>query len=208
MKSLLSLLLATVATQASEDESYVYKTHVCSEENYQGVCHEFHDAVPSLSNYDLDNTISSFKATGVWNFYDEPDYESAKLTTIGINIKTKLLTGELNNKISSLRYAGSQTKFNEAGYNLYEGLLFTKKDFYGTIDIPDLSQYLQRVESIIIIGQSYWTFCEEANYSGRCVCLKAKHHDWNLQKRLDTGLYGFILSEGIYNVTSVKKGCT
>ncbi|MPC71080.1 hypothetical protein E2C01_065349 [Portunus trituberculatus] len=65
MKSLLLMLLATVATQASEDRSYVYDTRVCSEANFQGVCHEFNEPVPYLSNYNLDNIISSIEVTGV-----------------------------------------------------------------------------------------------------------------------------------------------
>ncbi|XP_045102037.1 uncharacterized protein LOC123498720 [Portunus trituberculatus] len=209
MKSLLLMLLATVATQASEDRSYVYDIRVCSEANYQGVCHEFNEPVPYLSNYNLDNIISSIEVTGVWLFYGQPEYNNYQLSSVhwawGINYKENLYT--INNQISSLRYAGSQTKFNEAGYNLYEGETFTKKDLYWNNNISDLSQYHQEVKSIIIIGQSSWTFCEQANYSGKCVCLKADKHDSNLLKRLDVGFYHRLSDLYMYNVMSVKKGC-
>lgn len=63
-------------------------------------------------------------------------------------------------QVSSLRYAGGQSAMNEDGYNLYHGTYYTGKELYETINIPDLSEYHQDVASIIIIGTSYWTFCE------------------------------------------------
>ncbi|MPC32109.1 hypothetical protein E2C01_025414 [Portunus trituberculatus] len=126
MKSLLSLLLATVATQASaEDESYVYKTHVCSEENYQGVCHEFHDAVPSLSNYDLDNTISSFKATGV-TASDLVDHTAVINKPISLGFSPKphlivLLADFLTGRRQTVRYHGSMSSYQQLTCRIPQG---------------------------------------------------------------------------------------
>ena len=51
--------------KTTEDRSSVYDVRVCSEANLQGVCHDFNEAVPYLSNYGLDNTVSSIGVTGV-----------------------------------------------------------------------------------------------------------------------------------------------
>ncbi|XP_063869790.1 gamma-crystallin S-like [Scylla paramamosain] len=209
MKSLLLLLLATFATQVKEGRSCVYWARVWTEPNYQGVYYEFNEDVPYLSSYNFDNTISSIQVNGVWILYNEPEYNTYQTSIVhwawGLDKKENL--HGTDNQISSLRYAGSQSKSNEAGYNLYAGEMFTKKDLYGTSDIPDLSQFHQEVKSVIIIGQSSWTFCEQANYSGRCVCMAAKQHDSNSLTRLDVGFYQRMSDYYMYNVTSVRKGC-
>ncbi|KAK8377304.1 hypothetical protein O3P69_013738 [Scylla paramamosain] len=171
--------------------------------------HDFNEKVPYLSSYNLDNAISSIKVKGVWLFYADPEYNTYVTSLVhwawGLNYKENLHA--IDDQISSLRYAGSQSNCNEAGYNLYEGEMFTKKDLYQTNDIPDLSQFHQDVKSVIIIGQSSWTFCEQANYNGRCVCLSAELHDSDYLSRLDVGFYQRISDLYLYNVKSVRKGC-
>ncbi|KAG0720814.1 hypothetical protein GWK47_047678 [Chionoecetes opilio] len=126
----------------------------------------------------------------------------------GLDYQETLNDG-MQNRVSSLRYAGSQATMNEDGFNLYEGVSYTKKEFYGNHDIPDMTKYHEKAVSIIIIGGSSWTFCEDVNYYGHCACLRADQYDSNHYGRLDVGLFPDIHASqvGIYSVRSVRKGC-
>ncbi|XP_050722106.1 uncharacterized protein LOC127001526 [Eriocheir sinensis] len=211
MKTLVLLLLGAIVAQAKDERSYVYECRAFADSYFNGVYHDFNEPVPYLDSYDFDNTIESARVTGVWLFYDNVEYNTYESGMVhyswGLDYSDTF--DGVHNRVSSLRYAGSQLVINENGYNLYHGTYYTGKHLYETNDIPDLTVFHQDVTSIIIIGQSSWTFCEGTYYTGNCQCLYATQYDQNTLHRLDVGFYPTIhdYPVGLSQVMSVHQGC-
>jgi len=171
------------------------------------------DYQPDLRTIYFDNRISSACQTGLWFYYSETDYNKGSGGFVywmhGIEYCGEF-PRTFDNMASSIRFGGSPFYLNEDSFTLYEGDSFTGDEFWSNQHEPDLSYIANRGSSLVITGQSAWTFYSELNYNGRSVCVyPSTDHDVNGNDRLDLGLFPSISSTGISDdsVSSVAKGC-
>ncbi|XP_071539017.1 uncharacterized protein [Panulirus ornatus] len=211
---LLQLLLLAAAANAKATgggRSWVSSVRCFSQTQQNGENHEFNDAVVHLAAFDLDNTIESVKVTGMWIFYDHPDYNTHEAGRVfwafGIDFKGDV-PYEYRNMATSLRYAGSPFELNKETWTVYDGTSFVGDYLYGVDDAPDLSYMSNKVSSIILTGSSPWTVYDGPGFSGNRVCLMPNAHDSGSYQKLDLGIYpepSYFM--GNNRVRSLKKGC-
>jgi len=173
------------------------------------------DYQPDLRTIYFDNRISSACQTGLWFYYSETDYNNRAGGYVywmhGIEY-CGVFPSTFDNMASSVRFGGSPYHLNEDSFTLYAGESFTGDEFWSYKDEADLTYIANRGSSLVITGQSAWTFYSELNYRGRSVCVyPSTDHDVSPDgsERLDLGLFPTISSTGIASdsVSSVAKGC-
>ncbi|XP_047737659.1 uncharacterized protein LOC108669499 isoform X2 [Hyalella azteca] len=160
----------------------------------------------------MDNTIESACETGNWILYDTPNYGSndtefsyrfTEVSWCG-NIATSF-----RNMASSLRYAGSPNGLNDNYYNLYEGTHFRGREFRGNTNASDVGDLDMAVSSLVVTGQSSWTFYTGLHYTGANVCVYAFIHFTHDGIDLDTAYYINMDDLGLpdNSIRSVARGC-
>ncbi|XP_071548122.1 uncharacterized protein [Panulirus ornatus] len=203
------LLLATGASASAIEPRGIPVYSKCYDSaNAHGSYNTFTTYVPDLRAFTYNNVISSVVNDGVWIYYDDFNYEGTLLLVAGIDGTTNF--GSIyGNKASSLRFAGSQDCMNCERWILYEGTSYTGSEFYGTNDTPILGSFSARANSIITIGESYWTFYDGDSYTGHSVCVRPNHFLYAGQVKLIFGIYPFVTNLGLANnaIRSVKSGC-
>jgi len=174
--------------------------------NYQ----EFYSYVPDLSKYGLDNYISSTCSTGIWLYYENMDYNvqtSAQVAWFhGIQYCGDM-SSSFDNMASSIRYAGSSTVLDAESFTLYDGQGFQGAEFYSETSVSDLRNMQGKGESLIITGQTQWTFYTGENYSGISVCAGFTTVDQAGGITMHIGLYPKLASTYTNTIKSVAKGC-
>ncbi|KAK4297016.1 hypothetical protein Pmani_030534 [Petrolisthes manimaculis] len=209
-------LVVTMCTGASvpEERTYAGEAKCWSGDSHLGESMKFNDNNPHLGSVGFDNTIQSVKVTGMWIFYDDPDYnsntaDSSRFFYVHGLDYSMTIPDEYKNKATSLRYAGSQHKLNDDYWSIYQGMYFAGDTLGGTNDMTDLSFLTFDAFSVILVGKTAWSFCEGVNYAGPCVCMwPDTHHDDTLFRELDLGIFPTLTSYGgILRVRSVRKGC-
>ncbi|XP_018017211.1 uncharacterized protein LOC108673845 [Hyalella azteca] len=181
-----------------------------SEPYSTGVSYTFTEYVPDLSVVMMDDIIDSVCGTGLWILYDSINYDSNHEVCVyeGVNGCGTWDTFCWNVG-SSLRYAGSPSGINNDYYNLYKGTTLRGEEFRGATDAADLGIFDLTISSLVVTGQSAWTFYEGLNFSGSAVCVYADQHISNNGTDLDF-IHVLALSEiGLPNnsIRSVKRGC-
>ncbi|XP_018007389.1 uncharacterized protein LOC108665172 [Hyalella azteca] len=180
--------------------------------NYTGAHYQFIDYMPDLSEVQMDNTIESSCATGVWNLYNAVNYDlnsnESRCIFIGINWCGNWIT-QCQNMVSSLRYTGSPYGLNDDYYNLYEGTSFRGREFRGNTNAADLGDLDMAVSSLVVTGQSAWTFYTDVNFTGSNVCVYADEHYANGSIHLDFARFYTMDELGMADnsIRSVARGC-
>jgi len=173
------------------------------------------DYQPDLSTIYFDNRVSSACQTGLWFYYSETDYNNRAGGYVywmhGIEY-CGVFPSTFDNMASSIRFGGSPYLLNEDSFTLYAGESFTGDEFWSYKNEPDLTYIANRGSSLVITGQSAWTFYSELNYCGHSVCVyPSTDHDVSPDgsDRLDLGLFPSISSTGLASdsVSSAAKGC-
>ncbi|XP_018019997.1 uncharacterized protein LOC108676437 [Hyalella azteca] len=180
--------------------------------NWTGVYYQFAEYSPDLSVVFLDDALESVCGTGYWILYDATDYDpySTGITCHfhGVN-QCATWDSSCSNVASSLRYAGSPYGLNNDYYNLYEGKSFRGEEFQGDTDAADLGDLDLKISSLMVTGQSGWTFYVGVNFSGPAVCVYADEHVTTDGIHLDYARF-FDMSElGLPDnfIRSVERGC-
>ncbi|XP_047737657.1 uncharacterized protein LOC108669497 [Hyalella azteca] len=180
--------------------------------NQTGAHYQFTEYMPDLSMVQMDNTIESSCGFGFWVIYDAVNYDQ-------LNNDTRCTTAPLGgcgnwaswcqNLGSSLRYAGSPYGLNDDYYSLYEGTNFRGKEFRGNTNAADLDDLDMAVSSLIVTGQSGWTFYTDVNFTGSNVCVFANVHASNGDIHLDYAMITHVDTLGVADnsIRSVARGC-
>ncbi|XP_037800247.1 uncharacterized protein LOC119595148 [Penaeus monodon] len=210
-----AVLLLVLVGASPGTASYSSETRCFADQNQHGEWYDFNEAVPDLSPYHFDNTIESIRETGMWMYYENVEYNTHQAGLVfwasGIDFSGNV-PGQYANMATSLRYAGSPYSLNDETWTVYSGEAFTGDELMGNNDAASLGYLGDDVSSIIIVGQSAWTFYDGRDFHGtNSVCLHP-----NLKFRSDFD--GRSLHVGIYatptdfhisdnNIESVRKGC-
>ncbi|MDK2412926.1 beta/gamma crystallin-related protein, partial [Aphanizomenon sp. 202] len=195
--------------------SYSSETRCYADQNLYGEWYDFNEYVPNLGLYHFDNTIESIRETGVWMYYDHAEYNTYQSGWVfwatGIDFSGNV-PSQYANTATSLRYAGSPYSLNDETWTVYSGESFTGHEVMGNEDAASLGPLGDDVSSIIILGQSAWTFYDGRDFHGtNSVCLypNFKFNDDSEDRSLHVGLYPtpshFQISDN--NIESVRKGC-
>ncbi|XP_018022631.1 uncharacterized protein LOC108678686 isoform X2 [Hyalella azteca] len=174
-----------------------------------GPYHEFLDYSPDLRDQGLDNSIKRVCLTGFWLLYSDYNYSeesSERLGPVHVN-GCEALPPSLST--SSLRYAGSPYHLDDSYYNLYEGIKYRGQEFRGNTNADSLLEFDLRMSSVIICGQSPWTFFTGLQFTGEAVCLYPTHINtgnnislhWNFAQNMSQ------LGLPDNSIRSVAKGC-
>ncbi|XP_018011637.1 uncharacterized protein LOC108668890 [Hyalella azteca] len=180
--------------------------------NYTGDYYQFTDYTPDLSVVQMDNTIESGCGIGLWLLYDAVNYDpladESECTFRSIG-ECRNWDFQCRNMISSLRYAGSPYGLNDNYYNLYEGTLFKGREFRGNTDAADLGDLDMAVSSLIVTGQSGWTFYTDVNFTGFSACVYADEHYTNGDIVHDYARVQYMSQLGLpdNSIRSVARGC-
>ncbi|XP_018015173.1 uncharacterized protein LOC108672067 [Hyalella azteca] len=144
--------------------------------DWSGASYEFTDYAPDLSVVLMNNAINSSCSTGLWIAYDNvnfnPNLTGGICSIIAVD-DCKKWAGPCQKMASSLRYAGSEFGLNDNFYNLYEGNSFHGAEFKGNINAAYLDNLDLAVSSLIITGQSGWTFYTGVDFTDASVCVYA-----------------------------------
>ncbi|XP_018020069.1 uncharacterized protein LOC108676499 [Hyalella azteca] len=177
--------------------------------NSTGAHYHFTGYVPDLSEMQMNDSISSACGTGIWILYDGMNYSS---NPTGYFCSTPAVSKCWNykdvcQKGSSLRYAGSPYGLNDDYYNLYEDNDFHGKEFKGNTNAADLGDLDQAVSSLIVIGQSAWTFYSGQDFTGVSVCVYTNATVTNADIELDFIILMDMLGLPDNSIRSVARGC-
>ena len=168
----------------------------------EGQAKVFTDAHSDLANYTpWDDSISSCCGTGTWILHADKKYNNHYQDTaavykiyghkICVNIPE-----ELDNQVSSLRYAGSKADWCFPSLNLYYGPSFSGVDYAWYFkDMSNLGSVA--VQSLVVNGDSAWTLYQAENYLGMSVCV--------LPNSTGACLPNFYTDTFV--IGSIKKGC-
>ncbi|XP_018017204.1 uncharacterized protein LOC108673837 [Hyalella azteca] len=196
---------------ASEDDFRYLTTY--ADLSSTGVSNQFTEYAPDLGEVLLlDNTIESVCATGFWTLYDAINYGANDTGDVCHFRAIKTcddLSSSCRNVISSLRYSGSPYGINNDYYNLYEGINQRGMEFGGETDAPHLGDLDLEVSSLVVSGQSAWTFYTGQGYTGASVCVYTDTHLSSSGIHLDYIQINELteLSLPDNSIRSVKRGC-
>lgn len=198
----LAVVLASSQTSAQAQSSCLYSgkestgEYICYSQTY----------VPHLQNNNFDNKANSFCATGIYLFYDYPNYND------GVNAQMEYVFGPNNycgdfknlaGKASSVRFAGDPKNYRTDSLTLYHGSYFQGEEEYLLGNTPNLN-IGSTASSFILTGSQPFTLYDQPNYLGNSVCIyPPKSDNWTPALIWDTN------SVSVPNGTirSVRKGC-
>ncbi|KAF2349336.1 hypothetical protein FHG87_019908 [Trinorchestia longiramus] len=103
--------------------------------------------------------------------YDDTDYDG-ELSCVHKEInRCRNLLDSCGDMASSLRYAGSPYGLNDNYYNLYDSEDFIGAEFRGNTDVDFFPNLDASISSLIITGQSGWTFYTGVGQTEGAVCV-------------------------------------
>ncbi|XP_018007390.1 uncharacterized protein LOC108665173 [Hyalella azteca] len=179
--------------------------------NYTGVHYQFTDYTPDLSVVQMDNTIQSACGVGIWMLYDTADYDLDHAWSVVCRYMAASWCASMGTacNTSSLRYAGSPYGLNDNYYNLYEDTIYRGKEFRGNTNASDVGDLDMDVSSLVVTGQSPWTFYTGLHYTGANVCVYPYRHSTNNDIHLDFAYYDKMDYLGMpdNSIRSVARGC-
>lgn len=120
-----------------------------------------------------DVTTSLCIVQGIWLLYENANFNINAPGASGFNWGINFcqdLPPLLNNRVTSVRYAGSAWGFQEDGLIIYENDWFQSREMYAAADFPSLGRFSYG-GSLIVTGQSAWTLYEYPYYTGYRVCV-------------------------------------
>ncbi|XP_064083886.1 uncharacterized protein LOC135199660, partial [Macrobrachium nipponense] len=219
MKALQLLCTALVAGAAlskpqGTSNALTIFTRVFSLPNSMGNYLDVYQYIPDLFNTGLDNDIESVHQTGMWIYYENPNYNVESGGEVyfvhGVDLSLNF-PNQYCNLVTSMRYAGNKDVPNADTWTLYEGEFFSGLEFYGESDAASLDYLDLKASSMVLTGESPWTIYSGQSYSGdsRCVYPDTDHDIGPFGDRLDFGIYTTMSAVGVPDNTirSVKKGC-
>ncbi|XP_018009062.1 uncharacterized protein LOC108666655 isoform X2 [Hyalella azteca] len=175
-----------------------------------GPYYEFLDYAPDLRDQGMDNSIKVVCGTGVWLMYDDHYYGGDFLALFtNVNRCENYTYSNPNDKISSLRYAGSPDGLADPYYNLYERSFYGGNEFKGNTDAPNLAYLDMKVSSLAFTGNSPWTFFMGQNYTGeaKCVYPNVINSDGVTMHYYVAGSMQYYMGLADNSIRSVAKGC-
>ncbi|XP_018020009.1 uncharacterized protein LOC108676448 [Hyalella azteca] len=181
-----------------------------SEPDSIGENYTFYEYTPELSVVMMNNVIDSVCATGFWILYDSINYIDRFVSCIYHGVSAcATFAPACQNRASSLRYAGSPYGLNNDYYNLYQEIYLGGEEFRGEKDAADLGDFDLTISSLVVTGQSAWTFYRGLNYTGLPMCMYPDGHYTNDGIDID---YGFIFDMSEFgwpdnSIRSVRRGC-
>ncbi|KAF2353026.1 Gamma-crystallin-related [Trinorchestia longiramus] len=176
---LVATAVASAAPSANQEIGKVQTirfTQVFTEPSNVGPSEDFFTYAPDLSLQGIDNAIESACQTGLWIYYNDVNYEGDNCWTIGISACYIIFEAQCNAQASSLRYAGNPDELNGDYLNLYAGEYFVGTEFRTNASAITVGEIDQQVSSVIISGNSEWTFFTGPNFSGTSVCSGPNEH--------------------------------
>jgi len=165
------------------------------------------DYVPDLYSTGWDNKFSSCCFYGIWNMYDDRDYNerstnSPAYSAWGENYCEDLQgSPSFDNLASSIRFVGAPDGYKYDTINLYEYNFYMGLEQYAYGDAPSLN-YDNLGRSAIVTGCNPWTLYEYNNYQGRCACVYPSD-----QSNCYPGFYQD-LGNVAGQISSVRRGCS
>jgi len=155
---------------------------------------------PNLAAVNFDDVAKSACVLGTWIFYGDTNYANF---SHGVQVYFSKANGcitfdQLSEKVSSIRFAGSEKDFRLDFIDLFAGVFFTglhlrsNKNTVANITATGLPG----TASIIVSGTSPWTLYSQENYTGIAKCVYPT-----------TKFYKNTLEFGLANPQSLKKGC-
>ncbi|XP_063600434.1 uncharacterized protein LOC134776608 [Penaeus indicus] len=210
-----AVLLLVLVGISPGTASYSSETRCFADQNQHGEWFDFNGYAPDLAVYHFDNTIESVRETGMWMYYDNVEYNTHQAGQVfwasGIDFSGNV-PAQYANMATSLRYAGSPYSLEDETWTVYSGEAFTGHELKGFEDAASLGSLGDDVSSIIIVGQSAWTFYDGRDFHGtNSVCLRPnfKFSRDSDGRSLHVGIFPspshFQISDN--NIESVRKGC-
>ncbi|XP_018014053.1 uncharacterized protein LOC108671084 [Hyalella azteca] len=105
---------------------------------------------------------------GSWILYPSVAYAGTSYQYHGVNSCYNLTTSA---SINSLRYAGSPYGMDDVYFNLYNTTYFGGNEFTGNTNTETVVELDMEVSSLIVSGQSPWTFFTGLKFTGESVCV-------------------------------------
>ncbi|XP_047502383.1 gamma-crystallin N-like [Penaeus chinensis] len=210
-----AVLLLVLVGVSPGSASYSSETRCWADQNQHGEWFDFNEFFHNLADIHFDNTIESVRETGMWMYYEHADYNTHQAGLVfwasGIDFSGNV-PAQYANMATSLRYAGSPYSLDDETWNVYSGEAFTGDALWGYEDAASLGSLGDDVSSIIIVGQSAWTFYDGRDFHGtNSVCLRPnfKFGRDSDGRSLHVGIFPtpahFQISDN--NIESVRKGC-
>ncbi|XP_018019796.1 uncharacterized protein LOC108676254 [Hyalella azteca] len=184
----LAAALSCVVGQIIDYPDLRYLKAYTSTDPHATPAHEFLDSCPDLGVLGLDNVIKRVCVTGYWILYSEISYDNEANYIRGVNYCYTLSTSA---SISSLRYAGSPYGMDDVYFNLYESSFFEGNEFKGNTNTETVVELDMKVSSLIVSGQSPWTFFTGLKFTGQSACVHPEY------QATDNGIsmhYNYVLS--------------
>ncbi|KAK7069030.1 hypothetical protein SK128_007343 [Halocaridina rubra] len=105
-----------------------------------------------------------------------------------------------------MRHVGRMDSINADTFTLYDGDWFTGDQYYGELDQSVLNSFNNLATSVIVTGQSSWTFYAQHDYGGKSFCLPPVNGTSGNEIQLG---YSVNLDDNGWNntISSVRKGC-
>jgi len=152
---------------------------VFADRNFRGTARTFHDDVPNLRSFGLDNRIRSLRIGPgeQWEVCAAPNYSGGCVVITGE--EPDLRRNNWDDKINSLRrFRGGSGPGVPAPGGEYI-VFFNQTNYRGTPTnfSRAVSNLNRRAQSVTIGG--VWELCEGTNFTGRCVTLDNSTPDLN-----------------------------
>ncbi|XP_018027748.1 uncharacterized protein LOC108682985 [Hyalella azteca] len=133
---------------------------------------EFLDYSSNTSVQGVDNTIQRACYSGVWLLYNHYDYDyNVERDVYYLYGLDRCFNFSSPQSVLSLRYAGSPSAMNDVYFTLYEGDIFSGKEYKSNANSPSLGDLDMKVSSLVVNGQSPWTFFTGLQFTGEAVCV-------------------------------------
>jgi len=206
----LGLLAATAAYDVNLSRPYHMQLFTDYQDSASNTYRYVTHPVADLSELDdrFFDSISSVCGTGLWIGYNERNF-----TYNGIYNwpnywpmvdQCHEIWPEMDNQVRSLRFAGHPTTFNRPVATLYEHTEYAGQEIYFSGDRWDISATFPETKSIIVTGNSSWTFFEEPGYQGAQQCVTPSKSVGSSDLVLNYGVMSVLT---IAKVNSMKMGC-
>ncbi|XP_043242471.1 uncharacterized protein LOC122392049 [Amphibalanus amphitrite] len=160
---------------------------------------------------ELDNRVGSICLMGCWILYENEQYNAqsgAVLLTLGIR-GCMDIDGDLQGKVSSLRYVGDPTDASLSGLTLYSRMYFSGEETFLQADSANTVS-ASGYQSVMVSGPDSWTIYSGEDYTGDSVCLESYGtYVWVGDEQIEYGVFWTPWELGVVggNIRSVQKGC-
>ncbi|XP_018018173.1 uncharacterized protein LOC108674716 [Hyalella azteca] len=206
---MLATLVAVISCISAQDTEYADKRYLKAyfDTDPDGPYLEFDSYSSDLIVEGVDNIIKRVCMTGDWLLYEGSSYFGSSYFYPGAIDSCHNLPSVAS--VSSLRYAGSPIGLDDIYFNLYTGAYYTGAEMTGNADLGNLGSFDLAISSLVISGQSPWTFFTGTQFDGVAICVRPTFLTDNNGVSYHHAYVNLVADLGIpdNSIRSVARGC-